>query len=132
MATNPVSFGFYNAGGTVTDMTGSIDLQNYGLNREDVFQSWTDGNWTDHRDVVRTRIRGTVTLGFRSETTYHTFLSGLAGAKLADGTVQLQAYVNNVQTVCSFYAFVDTAGAGRWDLVNARQWQTLTLQISER
>lgn len=131
MATNPAFFGYY-SGTSVVDMTGYADIQNLALNREDVFQSWTDGNWTDHRDVVRTRIRGTVTLGFRSETTYHSFLSGLAGAKLADGTVRLQAYVNNVQTVCSFYAFVDTAGAGRWDLVNARQWQTLTLNISER
>ena len=131
MATNPAFFGYY-SGSSVVDMTGYADIQNLALNREDVFQSWTDGNWTDHRDVVRTRIRGTVTLGFRSETTYHSFLSGLAGAKLADGTVRLQAYVNNVQTVCSFYAFVDTAGAGRWDLVHARQWQTLTLTVTER
>ena len=131
MATNPVFFGYY-AGTTVVDMTASVDVQNYGLNREDVYQSWTDGNWTDHRDVVRTRIRGSVTLGFRSETASHNFLAALTSVQQADGTVKLCAYVNNVQTVCSFFAFVDTAGAGRWDLKNSRQWQTLTLTISER
>ena len=131
MATNPVFFGYY-VGTTVVDMTAAADVQNYGLNREDVYQSWTDGNWTDHRDVVRTRIRGTVVLGFKSESSYHNFLAALAAQTQADGTVKLCAYVNNVQTVCTFNAFVDTAGAGRWDLKNSRQWQTLTLTISER
>jgi len=132
MATNPISFGFYNAGGTVTDMTDAVNAQEYGLNREDVFQSWTDGNWLDHRDVVRTRIRGDVQIGFASESAYHAFLAALSAAKQQDGTVRLLAYVNNVAAPCDFYAFIDYPGAGRWDLVNSRQWQTLTLSISER
>ena len=131
MATNPVFFGYY-VGTTIVDMTGAVDIQNYGLNREEEDQRWTDGNWTQHRAVVRTRISGSVVLGFASETSYHNFLAALAAQRQADGTVKLCAYVNNVQTVCTFFAFVDAAGAGRWDLVNARQWQTLTLTITER
>ena len=46
--------------------------------------------------------------------------------------MKLRAYVNNVESVCEFFAYVDTAGAGKWDLLNSRQWQTLKLEISER
>lgn len=132
MATNPVYFGFYNASAQLVDMTTFVDIQEYGLNREAVFETWTDGNWKEHRVKVRDRISGVVNIGFASETTYHDFLSALALAVGEDGTVKLKAYVNNVETVCEFFAYVDAVGAGKWDLVNGRQWQTLALTVSER
>ena len=130
--TNPIYFGYYKSGATLVDMTAAADIQNYGLNRQDVFDTWTDGNWVEHRVKVRTRISGNVNLGFSSEATYRSFLAALQAAAGPDGTVKLKAYVNNVENVCEFYAFIDTAGAGKWDVVNSRQWQTLTLKISER
>ena len=130
--TNPVYFGYYNAASTLVDMTAYADIQNYGLNRADVFETWTDGNWKERRVRVRTRISGDVVLGFSSESTYRSFLTDLAAAVGSDGTVKLRAYVNNVESVCEFFAYVDTAGAGKWDLLNSRQWQTLKLEISER
>ena len=132
MATNPIYFAFYNASSQLVDMTGSMDQQNYGLNRSEVYQSWTDGNWKDHRDVVRTRVSGAVKLGFSSESDYTAFLTSFAAAALADGTVKIKAYVNNVQTVCEFYAFTDMEGAGKWNLTSGRQWQTLTIKVSEK
>lgn len=132
MATNPIYFAFYDASSVLVDMTGKMDIQGYGLNRADVYQTWTDGNWLDHRDVVRTRISGAVKLGFSSEADYRSFLENLAAAATADGSVHVKAYVNNVRTVCDFYAFIDTAGAGKWDLTNSRQWQAVTLTVSER
>lgn len=132
MATNPVYFGYYNASAQLVDMTGSVDIQNFGLNRQDVFETWTDGNWKERRVKVRDRISGVVNIGFASETAYHGFLSALAAAVGEDGTVKLRAYVNNVQTVCEFFAYVDISGAGKWDLLNGRQWQTLAMTVSER
>lgn len=132
MATNPVYFGYYNASAQLVDMTGSVDIQNVGLNRQDVFETWTDGNWREHRVKVRERISGVVNIGFSSETAFHDFLSALAAAVGEDGTVKLRAYVNNVQAVCEFFAYVDTVGAGKWDLLNGRQWQTLAITVSER
>jgi len=132
--TNPAYFGYYNAASTLVDMTAYADIQNINLNRADVFQTWTDGNWNERRVKVRTKISGSVQLGFASESTYRSFLTALAAAAAAstDGTVKLKAYVNNVENVCEFFAYVDTVGAGKWDLLNSRQWQTLALNISER
>ena len=130
--TNPVYFAYYDSTNTLVDLTSAVNIQEYGLNRERVYQTWTDGNWIEHRDVVRTRIQGEVSVGFRIEADYRAFLTALAAARGTDGTVKLKAYVNNVESVCEFYAFVDTAGAGRWDLLNSRQWQTLRLTVYER
>lgn len=132
MATNPVHFSYYPLSGNAVDMTSAVDVQNFTLNREQIYQSWTDGNWAEHRAVVRTQISGQVVLGFASEASQNSFLTAIAAATRSDGTVKLKAYVNNVTTVCEFYAFVDIVGAGKWDLVNSRQWQTLTLQIKEK
>lgn len=129
---NPVSFGYYDANDQLVDLTPAIDIQSVSLNREAIYQEWTDGNWTDHRAVVRTRISGTVNVGFRQESAHRAFLTDLAAAVREDGTIKLSAYVNNVEDVCVFYAFVETVGAGKWDLVNSRQWQTTALKITER
>lgn len=132
MATNPVYFAYYDSGNTLVNMTDNMDIQNCGLNQANVYQTWTDGNWEDHRDVVRTRVSGSVKLGFASEANFNTFLTSIAAAELEDGTVKIKAYVNNVKTVCEFYAFVDIEGAGKWDLTNSRQWQVLTVKVSEK
>lgn len=132
MANNPVYFAYYDSGNTLVNMTGKMDIQNYGLNQTNVYQTWTDGNWKDHRDVVRTRVSGSAKLGFASETEFNAFLTSIAGAELEDGTVKIKAYVNNVQAVCEFCAFIDIEGAGKWDLTNSRQWQVLTVKVSEK
>lgn len=132
MANNPVYFAYYSTSGAAVDMTGAADVQNFNLNQEELYQEWTDGNWVDHRAVVRTRISGSVALGFRSEAALQAFLTAFAAARKEDGTVHLKSYVNNVETVCDYYAFVDISGAGKWDLVNGRQWQTLALSIKEK
>lgn len=129
---NPVFFGYYTTADVLVDLTDAVDIQNFSLNREAEVQEWIDGNWQTHRAVVRTRISGSVNVGYAGESSHQSFLSGLAAAVRSDGTVKLKAYVNNVESVCTFFAFVDTAGAGKWDLKNSRQWQTTTLTITER
>lgn len=129
---NPVSFGYYDANDQLVDLTPAVDIQNVSLNREAIYQEWTDGNWISHRAFVRARISGTVNVGYRLESAHRAFLAGLAGAVREDGTVKLRAYVNNVEDVCVFYAFVEPVGAGKWDLLNSHQWQTTALKITER
>lgn len=130
--TNPIYFGYYSTADVLTDMTAYLDEQNFTVNQADEYQTWTDANWTDHQEHVRTRISGEAVLGFADEATYRAFLAAFRGARRTNGTIRLKAYVNNLDTVADFYAFVAITGAGKWDRQNSRQWQTIALTIRER
>lgn len=129
---NPIIFGYYTTADMRYDLINYVNEQDYTINQVEEFQTWTDANWIDYRDFVRTRIEGTVTLGFSNEATYQSVLAALRSAVRANGTIKLYAYVNNMQTSQAFFAFVDIVGAGKWDRHNSRQWQTLTLSVRER
>lgn len=115
-----------------TDVSQYLDIQNYSMNADDVYETWTDGNWVDHRVVTRQRISGKVQAGFDSETNYASFLALLASEKDAESVYSVTAYVNNLGTAQTFSAFIDTDGSAKWDLVNGRQWLVVTLTITGR
>lgn len=115
-----------------TDMTAFEDIQNHAVNRTDVYDVWTDGNWVDHRVIVRTRISGTVQLGFASASDHSAFMSLLGTARDAEGFYPISVYCANTGTLETLDAYLDVSGADKWDLANGRQWQTVTVKITGR
>lgn len=115
-----------------TDLTAYEDIQNHDVNREDIYDTWVDGNWITHRVIARTRISGTVKLGFRSATDFSTFMTLLGSAKDAEGYYPISVYCNNTGTTETVNAFLDVSGADKWDAANSRQWQVVTIAISQR
>lgn len=115
-----------------TDLSQYADIQNYNINEADVFQSWTDGNWIDHRDMVRTRITGTVLLGFKTAASWSAFQTLLASQRNAAGYYPVTLYVNNTGTTETIDAFLDMTNATKWDLVNDRFWRVQTVKVTER
>ena len=114
------------------DLSRYADIQNFDVNQEEVFQEWTDGNWTDHREVVRTRISGTINLGFKTATDWNAFISLLNSNRTAAGYFPITVWVNNLGTSESINAFLDLVGSGKWDLVNNRFWRVITISVTER
>lgn len=121
---------FLTIGGT--DVSEHLNKAAHDVNTEDVFETWTDANWIDHRTIVRTRTGGTVTAGFASEAEHAAFLALLAAQRQPGGYYAAQVYSNNRGGLVSGEFFIDTNGEGRWDLVNGRQWLTLELTLTER
>lgn len=115
-----------------TDLSQYADIQNYNINEVDVFQSWTDGNWIDHRDMVRTRITGTVLLGFKTAASWSAFQTLLSSQRNAAGYYPVTLYVNNTGTTETIDAFLDMTNATKWDLVNDRFWRVQTVTVTER
>ena len=115
-----------------TDLSQYADIQNYNINEADVFQSWTDGNWIDHRDMVRTRITGTVLLGFKTAASWSAFQALLASQRNAAGYYPVTLYVNNTGTTETIDAFLDMTNATKWDLVNDRFWRVQTVKVTQR
>lgn len=114
------------------DLSAFADIQNYNVNKADVYQDWTDGNWISHREIVRTRISGTVTLGFKTATDWNAFISLLNSTRTAAGYFPVTVWVNNTGASESIDAFLDLAGTGKWDLANNRFWRVITISVTQR
>lgn len=114
------------------DLTEYANIQNYTVNKEDVFQEWTDGNWTDHREIARTRISGTVQLGFKTAQNWAAFQALLTAQKNAAGYFPVTLYVNNTGTTETIDAFLDMTNTSKWDLVNDRFWRVQTVKVTQR
>lgn len=117
---------------STTDLTSWEDIQNHDVNREDVYETWTDGNWIDHRVITRTRVSGTVKLGFAAAADYTAFLTLLSAARNADGYYPISVYCNNTGSLETVNAFLDVTTETKWDLHNGRQWHVATIKIAGR
>ena len=115
-----------------TDLTPWGDIQNYDINRDDVFETWTDGNYVNHREIVRTRYGGKVTLGFDNATDFAAFTALMTSARQIGGYYSVTAYIQNTGETATFDAYLDTDGSGKWDVVNGRRWLVVTVTVTGR
>lgn len=126
------------AGSDSYDLTPFVDINNFQINQEDVVQEWTDGNWSIHRGFIRTRISGTVDVGFKTQSDYNTFLTNMESLKTTTGqyygSYPVTSFVNNADSGTvekSYTAYVERVGEATWDLVNGRQWIVQRLKVTE-
>lgn len=115
-----------------TDLTPWENIQDHAVNRADVYETWTDGNWIDHRVIARTRISGTVKLGFQNAADFAAFTALLSSARDPEGFYPVTVYCANTGTLETIDAFLDVTQADKWDLHNSRQWQVATVKITGR
>lgn len=122
--------GLFFIGGT--DLTNWEQTDKHEVNREDVYEEWTDGNWTTHRVIARTRVSGTVVLSFPRAADYTAFLSLLNSARDASGYYNVKVYCSNTGTLEEIQAFLDVNGDTKWDVTTPRVHQTVTVGIVGR
>lgn len=115
-----------------TDISDWIDIQNYSMNRSDVYTTWTDGNFVDHRVIARTRYEGKFDVGFFKPAEFSAFTALLESEKTAEGYYNVTAYISNTGTTVSFEAFLDCEAKDKWDLLNGRSWQAQTVTVTGR
>lgn len=115
-----------------TDITSRLDTRKYVINKQPVYDEWTDGNGIEHRVKLRDQISGSIVAGFSSQADLTTFLTLLSSSITADGYFAVTAYVVNTDTSETFNAFLDYTASAKWDFVNSRQWHTLTIKVTQR
>lgn len=115
-----------------SDWTAWEDIQSHDVQREDVYETWTDGNWVDHRVIARTRISGKVKLGFDRAVDFAAFAAKLSSAKDAEGYYSITVYCQTTGTMETINAYLDVSTEAKWDLTNGRQWQVATIKITGR
>lgn len=115
-----------------TDLTPYVDIQNFDVNSEDIYESWTDGNFIEHREITRSRVIGKIKLGFSDTTDFTNFQTLLSNNRNVNGYYPIQIHVNNTNSTESINAFISPEGSAKWDQKNGRQWLVLALEIRER
>lgn len=115
-----------------TDLSAYEDKEKHDVNRNDVFETWTDGNWVEHRVIARTRVEGSVFLKFSRQAAFDSFLSLLSSARNANGYYPITVWCSNTGSSVTINAFLAYSGQTKWDVTCPRKWQGGTVTIRER
>lgn len=82
------------------DYSDCVVAEAYKVNIKDIYQEWTDGSQTKHRDVVAQKLQGTFQMFFKTESDLQIFLTALANCRTSDNTYPVKMKANNI-TVAS-------------------------------
>lgn len=115
-----------------TDLTPWEKTEEHQVNRSDVFETWTDANWTDHRVIARTRVSGTVVLSFWKASDYAAFMTLLTTQRNAEGYYPITVWCSNTNTTETINAFLDIVGSTAFDVTSPRTHNTVTITITGR
>ena len=117
------------------DFTSNITVPSYKVNNFDEGDEWVDGNKKKHKNVIRTRVKGNFTLKFLDPQSFNNFFAILNENKVPSGdnagAVLVSAYVQNENTVKSFYAFISADPADTLPLMADQNYEGFTVQIEE-
>lgn len=117
---------------STTDLTAWERTDQHDVNRADVYTTWTDGNWDEHREIVRTRVSGSVVLGFSKEADFTAFMTLFSTARDANGYYPVTVWCSNTNTSETINAFLDLEGETVWDLTTPRKYHQITVNIHGR
>lgn len=115
-----------------TDLTAWENTDKHAVNKADIYEEWTDGNWISHRVIARTRVTGKVVLSFSRESDFTSFMTLMSTAKSADGYYAVTVWCNNSNTTESINAFLDFSGDTKWDVTAPIKHHDITVAITQR
>ncbi len=91
----------------LTDYSRNVVGENYSVQSNDEFETWTDANGKEHRSAYRQRISGTFEMYFPTMADYTNFASLLATSKHSDLTYSVTIYDNKTGIETNANVFLD-------------------------
>lgn len=91
----------------LADYSAHVVAESYNVQSEDMYNSWTDGNGTEHRERYRTRLVGEFTMFFNNITDFNTFNSTVRTNKSLDLSVAVTLRDNLTDELVSTNVFLD-------------------------
>lgn len=115
------------------DLTPFIPVPTYKVNQFDVYEEWTDANHKKHREIVRTQIKGTFTLLFRTPAEFDFFMNSYQTLKKQDGTVPVHATTVNATSLAMtpVYVYMDFDPANTKPFMGAKSYEGFEVTIEE-
>lgn len=80
----------------------------FSVHDEALFNEWTDGNYTTHRDYLRNKASGTFTMRFRKLSEYEEFVNRLGNKRTSGGYYVCTVHCNNTNTTKTCNLFIKT------------------------
>ena len=116
-----------------TDITPYIDWASYALASQDIFQSWTDGNFVEHRIYSRARISGSfrVWLCGKNGMDVDAFME-LWNSATNNHITTLGVYDNVSNSIKAINAYCNIIPQSHREMVNGNYFDILTIEVTER
>lgn len=115
-----------------TNITKYIIKNTYDVNAEPVFQSWTDGNYHDHRIYTRDKVKGSFDVIFFDDDNgaYQDFLTLLDSAT-NNRVLTIGLFVVNQSRFDAFNVYYTITGAQHAETTDGRMVNKMTIKIEE-
>lgn len=115
-----------------TDISKYIIKDSYEINTEPVFESWTDGNFREHRIYIRDRVKGSFDVIFFDEDngTYQDFLDLLDSAT-TNRVLTLGLFVVNESKFEVFEVYYSIEQSQHAETIDGRMVNKMTINIEE-
>lgn len=115
-----------------TDYSTRVIGENYKVQSNDEYETWTDANGLEHRSAYRTRISGTFDMYFTNETDYLSFQTVLNTNKQSDLTYPITIYDARTGTEENINSFIDYTVDLYRNPAFTDRIQNLTIKIKEQ
>jgi hypothetical protein len=89
------------------DFTNLIQVPSYKVNNKPVYNTWTDADYIDHRDIVREKIRGSFRMLIDSDEDLLRWLTAISNYTTSGGYVPVTLYVDNLAEQCEADMYID-------------------------
>lgn len=115
-----------------TDITKYIIKDTYEVNSEPVFESWTDGNFHEHRIYIRDRVKGSFDVIFFDDDNgaYQDFLDLLDSAT-TNRKLTIGLFVVNESKFDGFQVYYTLSQAQHAETTDGRMVNKMTMTIEE-
>jgi len=115
-----------------TDITKYIIKDTYEVNAEPVYESWTDGNFREHRIQIRDRVKGSFDVIFFDDdnTAYQNFLTLLDSATDID-RLTIGLFVLNKSAFGAYEVYYKITAAQHAETSDGRIVNKMSIEIEE-
>jgi len=115
-----------------TDITKYIIKDTYEVNTEPVYESWTDGNFHEHRIYVRDRLSGSFDVIFFDDDNgaYQDFLTLLASAT-TNHLLTIGLFVPNKSSFDAYQVYYTIKAAQHAECSDGRMVNKMTIELEE-
>ena len=115
-----------------TDISKYIIKDSYEMNTESVFESWTDGNFREHRIYIRDRVKGSFDVIFFDDDNgaYQNFLDLLDSAT-TNRVLTIGLFIVNESKFGVFEVYYSITQAQHAETTDGRMVNKMTINIEE-